>query len=265
MTNPPVITKFCITHIVDTSTDTYDGFIGSAIYTREGGKTREECVTLPIFPGQFYGRFFAVSPMIRPIPSGLQLFCALQAESHPFRTIAVKHVIDMFNLSELSGQCTYFMAYNQPVPNTVPLYLHHRGEHFFPSFDRDPPTDDPMWTRDVISPIYVFTPESVGLSEDKMGGLKFRGVNGRCLPLGKTAAGVFGAGERSLSLRDCATLCNTGISDKDFKGSETLLRDFEYDESKPKGGVPTFVYWLAAGVVIAGVLIILWLVKRRSS
>jgi hypothetical protein len=118
--------------------------------------------------------------MFRPIPLGTKLFCAKRKGSFPYNTMENIFVYDPYKYEKL---CNYFITYNQPVPNTVPLYLHKLNNNIFPSFDKNPPSSHSGWKQSSLSPIFVMTEETVGPDPDK---IKFHCVNDRCLPIGIT-------------------------------------------------------------------------------
>lgn len=203
------ILPYCISH----DNNSLTGYIGPPSVTKDGGKL--VCDIKPIYGGMNYHSFYAVSPLVRPIPYGMQLYCALMADSAPHNTVDVELVYDIFDVHDLGeadwGGCTMFMAYPQPVPNTVPLYLHKRADQLYPSFDEKPPSDDEGWGKaSGGSPLYVMTPESVAMDADKMNDTKFKCVSGRCLPWieGKNED-LFGISDRpALPLRQCMVLCD---------------------------------------------------------
>lgn len=173
----PII-PFCIYHYIDPDTSTYLGFIGAPQVTKtKSGKTEFKCITEPkTFRGwRNTGVFYAATPMIRPIPFGMYLFCAQKAGGFPYDTNDMYNVMDSYNIKD---NCVYFITYSQPVPNTVPLYMHKIGTTIFPSFDAKPPSDD-NWTMTDVSPLYVMTPGIFGNDPSK---IHFQCINGRCLP-----------------------------------------------------------------------------------
>jgi hypothetical protein len=97
--------------------------------------------------------FFAVNPEVKLIPSGMNLFCALQSPSFPYHTTEIRVVYDNFKLQD---GCVYFIAYNQPSPYTHRLPPDFFSNQKFPDFD---------------SNIYVLTHP-----------MPFKYVQGRCLP-----------------------------------------------------------------------------------
>lgn len=158
--------------------------------------------------------FYAINPALKPIPNGMSLFCAKRAQEFPWNTTEVKSVYDPFNID---NQCVYFIAYTMPVPFTTPLFLYRQEDSSFPSLDPTPPglpegklklhkkgeldknyifkdlsrihtleTDriydpesDLRWKHEVISPIYVLSPDDFG---DEYWNIKFICNNTRSIP-----------------------------------------------------------------------------------
>ena len=133
--------------------------------------------------------------MVRPIPTGLKLINAKKLGKYPWSTKDVKYAYDPFNIQKDSVS---FITWTQPVPGTVPLYLHVTPEKTsYPSFDPNPPCDPTGWTQDILSPIYVLvdsetheTNTDANLNElpkwKKNGNnipiFKFKGEDNRCVP-----------------------------------------------------------------------------------
>ena len=149
-----IISQFCIMHYNDPNTNTYNGYISypTRIKTIDGFETK--CTQPPSEYGQWqlYQKFYALSPMIRPIPTGLKLINANTMDYYPYSTKNIKHVYDPFDIQQESIS---FMTWTQPVPGTVPLYLHisPNGDSY-PSFDKNPPSEG-NWTQNKMSPLFV--------------------------------------------------------------------------------------------------------------
>ena len=139
--------------------------------------------------------FFAVNPLFRPIPDGMQLFCAKRNPAWPYQTISLEMVYDVFN--DYSDG-TYFITYTMPVPNTTPMYIWNTNSTTFvdfspkaPPMDADQPlkplvmgdvssiTENSVWKLAILSPIYVLHPSIVG---DDYTNIKFQCNNGECIP-----------------------------------------------------------------------------------
>lgn len=180
----PIISPYCVYHYVNQETDTHWGYIGvSEMLKHDDGSISYIC---PAKSPELHsiwvlsGIFYAVSPIIRPIPTGMRLFCANRDEAFPYRTTSVSTVYDPFDVQK---NCTNFITYTQPVPHTTPLYLHMLGNTVFPSFNKYPPTDDSRWSKESIDPIFVMTPNLLDLQGIKdPSELQFTCVNGRCIP-----------------------------------------------------------------------------------
>jgi hypothetical protein len=209
--NTGQIIPFCIYHRNNSNTQTYLGFISGPrqVFTKNGTEIFE-CAPEPKTYRQWflYSNFYALAPSFRPIPVGMLLFCAKRSSIYPYDITEVKFVYDPFNLHD---DCIYFIVYSQPMVNTVPLYLHKISKHIYPSFDKNPPSDDPAWTHEGISPIFVMTKNTVG-DIDK---IKFRCVNGRCIPWVKNMKNVYDSDyndhtddSQLMYLDECALICN---------------------------------------------------------
>lgn len=252
------IIPFCIYHYIDQKTKTYFGYIGnSSKIKNEDGKILYYCHMEPQqYRGwKLAGQFYAVSPSLRPIPTGMQLYCAKRTLSFPYDISDINIVYDMFNVKDY---CLYFITYYKPVPNTKPLYFHKIGKHVFPSFDSEPP---PGWEKD-LSPVYVMTMDTVGdLNYSK---IKFNCNNGRCLPWSKDIRDVYDLNPHKYfpSLNECILGCNELIP-SEKRQHLSLLETIKQQTTKNKVDIPNIFKKLspiAIGVAIALLIVILFIV-----
>jgi hypothetical protein len=210
MGDVPEIVPYCIFHRIDIDLGSYMGHIMAPTITRKDGVGVYECLNSPLYPDRIYDRFYGISPLQRPIPPGMQMFCARRTAGFPYLTSHVDMVYDVYNVKDENSLCTFFLAYSQPVPNTVPLYLHSMRDNVFPSYESEPPSDNPEWGSASISPIYVLTPESVGMTVDTMNDTLFKCVDSRCLPWKSPGfKDVFDVSDtKPLPLQECLVVCN---------------------------------------------------------
>ena len=210
-----LIIPFCIYHYIDSNTKTYMGYIGNSISTKL--KDGTETYICPVMPKTFTGWlnagfFYAVKPIFRPIPTGMRMFCAKINTAVPYGTLDLEAVYDPFNIKDT---CVYFSTYNQPTPNTEPLYFHKLGNNVFPSFDPSPPYKSSEWSQTEISPIYVMTPKTVGdlykgltkKSNNKK--VNFQCVNAKCIPFVKNIPDMYKIHDNKITnFQQCETTCN---------------------------------------------------------
>ena len=76
----------------------------------------------------FYGKFYAISPMLGIIQSGLKLITTEAMSVAPYET---KKVNMLMMLKEMMS---VFLTWTQPVPETVPLYLNISKWDIIPKF-----------------------------------------------------------------------------------------------------------------------------------
>lgn len=250
-----IVLPFCIYHYIDHSTKTYLGYIGAPeVVKNDDGTESYRCVTdLKTFKGWYMAAtFYAVSPMFRPIPVGMKIFSAKRHREFPYDTNDVKLMHDPYNLK---NDDVYFTTYNQPVPNTVPLYFHKIGNSVFPSFDIHPPYDNPDWGQTQISPVFVMTTDTVGDISKKR--VKFKCINGRCLPWTKQIEDVYDTDPHTdlLELDECVMYCNKLVED----GSQSNLLQRIAKDSKSKPIISRFFKKLPSAVI--GIVIFLFIVS----
>lgn len=204
------IIPLCIYTFEDENTNTFLGYLGLPdINKLSDGTFSYKCgPEVPQYFGWKYkSTFYAISPFLRPIPIGMRLYCAKIRNGFPYNTTDILDVYDPYQPFE---NCVNFITYSEPVPNTVPLYIHKTGldsndnPSCFPSFDPTPPKG--YNNKYGVSVVYVMTPESIQSNVEtsiNYFDTKFSCINGRCMPWGKTEFGY-----PKLSLIDCIIQCN---------------------------------------------------------
>lgn len=271
------VIPMCIYH--STKPGDYSGYIGPPSLHSEG---HYECGADGLPFGRWYATFYAVSPSVRPIPLGMEVYCALRADSAPYTTTAVEYSYGLVDTThqvlDTKSQCSYFMAYSQAAPNTVPLYLHKRADVIHPSFDKNPPPGEGWGPASGGSPIHVMTPESVQTNDPA--DVKFTCVNGRCLPWVKGKFDdIFGEVDLSpMDLPTCMIMCTT-LAVKG-KHHQSLLNEIKHTADKNKKQIaqqevksdderiPVWYLALAGGVLLAAIVVVVielaWVTKRRK-
>ena len=203
--NDSIIIPFCIWHYIDLDTKTFLGYIGGPRKFKKDGLIGFDCGTETKKFNKWFlaGTFYAVSPSFRPIPVGMKIFCAKKNVTEPYNTNDVYLMYDPYNIKD---DCVYFITYNQPVPNTVPLYFHAFGDNIFPSFDPKPPSSSPQWSQTFISPVFVMTKRHE----------KFKSVNARCIPWSEDIPDLYDTNpnEELLSLQNCVIFYNELVVSK---------------------------------------------------
>ena len=146
------VLPFCVYHSVNPKMGIYLGYLSGPTITRDiDGKLRYTCAppkqTHPYGEGWSLAfKFYAINPMLRPIPNGMSLFCAERKNKFPWNTTKIRMVYDPFDIND---HCVYFIAYTKPTPWTKPLYVHVRGTYetpisSFPSWHINAPIPSPL-------------------------------------------------------------------------------------------------------------------------
>jgi len=143
--------------------------------------------------------FYAVNPMLRPIPIGMKLY-GIDIGGEPKKITNIELVYGLFNVYP---ETLYLIAYNRRVANTIPLYFYKESLFIQPSF-----VYDETKQQVDLSPIYVL---------DSLDYSSFRCYDGRCLPVNKDD------GEGPVySLDNCVVLCNELIP-AEWKSPDNVL------------------------------------------
>lgn len=250
------IIPICIYHYIDPNTKTFKGYISPPRKIElENGKYTYECPKIPHTFGKWflYGVFYALDPSFRPIPVGMKIFCAEKPHAYPYDTSDVYLMYDPFNIKD---NCVYFTTYNMPVPNTRKLYFHKIGNGVFPSFDPEPPSNNPGWTQTDISPIFVMTPDTVGNIFDTNETLKFKCINGRCIPWNKNIPNIYQDDKNTplLELDKCVVYCNELVVTTNSTRRPSTLLSRVAQETAIKDHVPQFFQGIGPvwiGIIVA--------------
>jgi hypothetical protein len=127
------VLPYCVYHQINTEEGDYRTYLSGPVISRDDdGKIMYACQKpLSVFDSQNpYGKwllaftFYAINPMLRPIPYGMGIFCAKKRNTFPWDTQSIKLVYDPYDTND---QCVYFIAYTKPVPWTKPLFVHAKG------------------------------------------------------------------------------------------------------------------------------------------
>jgi|TARA_B110000259_G_C14026087_1_gene404762 hypothetical protein len=199
MSNKNFILPFCIYHKYDSSSNLYHGYIGNSKKDKSGNFNCK-----PVADGwKLNSVFYAVDPVIRPIPIGMELYSVTRNKGFPYNSTQLKIDYDFFFTKK---NCVYFLTYNNIVPYTVPLYFYKFGNNIVPSFDKNPPTKDHEWSQEKLSPIYVLTEESM---QTNIRDLRFKCVNGSCIPWFKKIKDmyIFNNNEDTYNIENCLMAC----------------------------------------------------------
>lgn len=173
---------FCLFQYIDPDTDTYYSYLGESILERyPDGTEKFVCIE----PDRLYrgwhlaARFNAINPIpSHPIQNGMKLYCVEQNIKFPYNSTKIRIEYDPFNTNSDS---VYFIAYNQRVPFSIPLYAYTFGDdNLFISFDNNPPTDDPGWKQADVSPVFVISGSTFNGYKSK--DIPFKCINERCVP-----------------------------------------------------------------------------------
>jgi hypothetical protein len=224
---PYSVNPYCIYH--SNNIDNIYGLIKSPLRVKKkNGDEVLQCYLNPIMKNwKYYASFYAINPMIQPIPTGLHLICAKLSQEFPYNTISIDIIYDTFRIDD---NCVYFMTWTLPVPYTVPLYLYSTSSGISITFQEH---------KDMkqlnISPLYVLSnfenkPDFFkDFKKLKNGEIDFTFANnqGRCLP------NPYGN-----SLSKCLVLSNENITDLEYNGGPpTLLQHLERIEKKKEKNI----------------------------
>ena len=228
-----IIIPLCIYHNINQQTNTYLAYLSYPSAVNKNGQEVFECNRLRNEGydnrWRYYGTFYAISPMIRPIPQSLKMIKCEHMGKYPYNTSTIKYVYDLFNIDK---NAISFITWTKAVQGTVPLYLYTTPDGCFPSFDKNL-----SWGQNIMSPIFVmidplkntFITDSTSSSfhefeRDKNGIIqfKFSPIQARCLPDNK-----------GMSLAKCFLLTDENI----LKNNDFLpvnLLDIIKDNKKGK-------------------------------
>jgi hypothetical protein len=221
--NIPNIVPYFILQYVDERAGIYRGYIVAANSRRN--EKNEIVYDYKIDTNVFrhgwrvVNKFYALNPLFRPIPTGMNLYCVEHSNSTPMKISALYKDYDIFTVNKQN--CTFFITYGQPVVNTVSLYFHNVGENgLFPTFERDPPYGEDDWKSVKFSPIFVMTSFSIdtNLGEENAKydqSIRFRCLNKKCVPWTDHQPDIYKTkdilAQKSIPIFECAVTCNQNL------------------------------------------------------
>lgn len=212
-----LINKYCIYHQDNISSNL--GLIKTAVRIRDDNGDEEiECkLEKTMVKWNIYDGFYAINPMIQPIPSGMVLLCSKRNKSFPHNSTSLRIVYDPFFLED---DCIYFIAWTKRVSYTIPLFIYGEdGNNIYPSFKK---LDNMPEILD-LSPIFVLEDPNNNKSLNDVYNKKnfiknnkvvftFKSYQGRCIP-----------DPDGVSLSRCMVLNNKNITDLEHGGKPPTL------------------------------------------
>lgn len=236
----PDIVQICIYY----NHNTASSFIGLPVKTRQEKSATTPTFTCPTLPDmEPRGSFYAVNADFRPIPPGMSLICMKDDLDGELETVYVEQVYDQYNVDETG--CTRFLAWLEPLPQTVPLHVFKKGSKYLITLDSSEKKQaasadyKELW----FSPIYVLSIPDV----------KFHGQFGRCIP------GPSSSESDVSSLKDCIYLHGKNVSDLSLVNTEPGLMhylDKMYAPSQQQQGSSTLPVAVIILLVVCLVLFI---------
>jgi len=253
-----LINKYCIYH--QDNIESKLGLIKTGIKIRDDNEFEEmECqLEKTMLKWKSYNAFYAINPMIQPIPSGTVLLCSKRAKGFPYNSINLKIVYDPFNLDD---DCVYFIAWTKRVPYTIPLFIYgENGNNIYPSFKKL----DNIQEIVKLSPIFVLddpnkNQKDKNYVDDKYNinyfvknnkvKFTFKSYQGRCIP-----------DPDGVSLSKCMVLNNENITDLEHGGKPpTLLEHLSRIEKKKDINIPLIFEKIPAYLI--GIILLIFTIS----
>lgn len=242
---PHTVVPFCLFQYLNTYENTFRGYVANPELVKDGDALYYKCAknNIELDRWKFIKRFYAISPMFRPIPPGMKIICLKSSDYAPFKTIEVTELYDMFTFESF---CTYFITYTKPVANTAPLFFYKLGENIFPSFDNRPPADG--WTELSISPVFVIV-KKPGDTDFDPNNIRFQCADGRCIPSGIEL--VSDAPKESLTkcVTRCSHLLDTETEPHNIMTTITNIKNVK-DDNKMLNWMIVFCVLVIVGIIV---------------
>jgi hypothetical protein len=149
--NMNLINKYCIYHYVTSTSNSMSMIqISKKEYHKGKNIIKTYCDAVPGTYWQTYGVFYALNPLIQPIPLGTHLIEIKNNLGYPYNTELINIVYDPFLVKEGNE---YFVTWTKIVPYTVPLYLFKGENGVYITFESKPPYKN--MKELIYSPLYV--------------------------------------------------------------------------------------------------------------
>ena len=253
MTHHSFIITICVYQHINTKTDTYLTYMNYS-------NTNNECIPVKLINPLVNSKldwklafsFYAINPMVKPLPAGMALFCAIKNEEPPHNIIDIKLIYDIFTDIKLNG--LYFITYTKPVPETIPLHVFTKNNNIFINFCSNPPpcvnnignkpndTQKPIsshnqytdgWVRTTLSPFFVINKHNFNQDQNN---INFVCNNGVLMPYSKPIDNVFNVQPINPQILSKAIVnCNILIPDNEGGGQPyNLLSLIQIEQQNSK-------------------------------
>jgi hypothetical protein len=150
------VKKFCIQWYINKEEKDYRCDIIESQHIIIDNNVEHECIYDTDFVKSKYyikkNNFYAIDALFKPIPYNMEIFCINYSDSHP---IIINDIFVNYDVFSFKKYNKYFIAYNQQVPNSIPLYIFKFNNSILLSNEDKYPTDDIGWERHTIPVIYV--------------------------------------------------------------------------------------------------------------
>lgn len=158
--------------------------------------------------------FYAINPDIKPYPTGTELICI---ENSNNQTNRIRYIYDPFNITV---NCLRFLAWFEPTPCTIPLYIFTKGGNIFIGLQDIAPDNYEPYTIKIIhvlpSPaanLKTIHCEGLFKTEDDYPIFTFSNYMGKCIPDPNS----------NLSIGECMISYNKNILNPEFNNLEPGL------------------------------------------
>lgn len=226
--NIPNIVPYFILQYVDQRSGTYRGYIvaANASKNENGEIVYDYKIDTNVFRHgwKIVGKFYALNPLFRPVPTGMNLYCVEHSTSAPMRISSFYKDYDLFYIHKQN--CTFFITYGQPTLNTISLYFHNMGaDGLFPTFGRHPPVGNAEWFDVKFSPIFVMTSFSQdtnikGISAKYDESMRFKCLNKKCVPWTDNQLDIYKTedliAQNAIPILDCVITCNQNLIENEI-------------------------------------------------
>jgi hypothetical protein len=180
--------------------------------------------------------FYGINPDVKPNPTHATLLCIKNANKE---TIDITSLYDPFNRDI---KCTRFLAWLDPTPGTIELFISKNGDNMYISPNKNLPQG---YVPHEIPSIYVLPSQKVTFSNSY----------GKCVPDPSS----------KLTLGECIVLYNKNITRPEYIGKYPNILTYlkiRYGDGK-KSSISSIAGIIAATILSIAVIVLFWLKIKK--
>lgn len=252
-TSKNIILPFCI-YYYQRGNDFYGRISATEEHMDNDNTSSYNCLTqTKLYEGwKYISTFYAISPILVPIPNDMIFICAERKKSYPYNTFKIHTSATTFSSNR---NCIYFIVYSKQKENTIPLYFYEiKDDVIIPSMEKK----NLKQIRN--SPVYTLDPKA---GKEKI--IQLKNHNKRILDFSfncvKSGGICIPTKEKGTSLVNCVYTCH---KDKPKDIFTMLNEEKKIKEESNKKYTIIIIIIIILAIIILAILLIIFFVNNKN-